>query len=161
MNPGCCTLSDIYNIIISPVWKPTETIAILQAKLDTWLCNRLHNNGRKPSKQLFIWAWGEFRDCWQKCCCLIYKRARVIKDHDDVIKWKHFPRYWPFVRGNHRSTVNSPHKGQWRGVLMFSLICVWINGWVKNREAGDLRRYRVHCDVSAPAMSGSSCVLMM
>ena len=41
---------------------------------------------------------------------------------DDVIKWKHFPRYWPFVRGIHRSPVNSPHKGQWRGALMFSLI---------------------------------------
>ena len=50
--------------------------------------------------------------------------------HDDVIKWKHFPHYWPFVRGIHRSPVNSPHKGQWRGALMFSLICVWINGWV-------------------------------
>ena len=68
--------------------------------------------------------------------------------HDDVIKWKHFPRYWPFVRGNHRSTVNSPHKGLWRGAFMFSLICVWINGWVNNREAGDLRRYRVHYDVT-------------
>ena len=39
--------------------------------------------------------------------------------HDDVIKWKHFPRYWPFVRGIHRSPVNSPHKGQWRGALVF------------------------------------------
>ena len=68
--------------------------------------------------------------------------------HDDVIKWKHFPRYWPFVRGIHRSPVNSPHKGQWREVLMFSLVCVWINGWVNNREAGDLRRYRAHCDVT-------------
>ena len=68
--------------------------------------------------------------------------------HDDVIKWKHFPRYWPFVRGIHRSPVNSPHKGQWRGALMFSLICVWINGWVNNREAGDLRRYRAHSDVT-------------
>ena len=38
--------------------------------------------------------------------------------HDDVIKWKHFPRYWPFVRGIHRSPVNSSHKGQWRGALM-------------------------------------------
>ena len=66
--------------------------------------------------------------------------------HDDVIKWKHFPRYWPFVRGIHRSPVNSPHKGQWRGALMFSLICVWINCWVNNREAGDLRRHRAHCD---------------
>ena len=48
--------------------------------------------------------------------------------HDDVIKWKHFPRYWPFVRGIHRSPVKSPHKGQWRGALMFTLICARING---------------------------------
>ena len=68
--------------------------------------------------------------------------------HDDVIKWKHFPRYWPFVRGIHRSPVNSPHKGQWHGALMFSLICVWIHGWVNNREAGDLRRYCAHYDVT-------------
>ena len=67
--------------------------------------------------------------------------------HDDVIKWKHFPRYWPFVRGIHRSPVNSPHKGQWREALMFSLIYVWINGWVNNRKAGDLRRYSDHYDV--------------
>ena len=68
--------------------------------------------------------------------------------YDDVIKWKHFPRYWPFVRGIHRSPVNSPHKGQWRGVLMFSLICAWINAWVNNREAGDLRRHHAHYDVT-------------
>ena len=63
---------------------------------------------------------------------------------DDVIKWKHFPRYWLFVRGIHRFPVNSQYKSQWRGALMFSLICVWINGWVNNREAGDLRRFCVH-----------------
>ena len=40
-----------------------------------------------------------------------------------VIEWNHFPRYWPFARGIHRSSVNSPHKGQWRGALIFSLIC--------------------------------------
>ena len=68
--------------------------------------------------------------------------------HDDVIKWKHFPRYWPFVRGIHRSPVNSPRKGQWRGALVDPLICVWINGWVSNREAGDLRRYRTHYDAT-------------
>ena len=70
------------------------------------------------------------------------------KYHDEVIKWKHFPRYWPFVWGIHRSPVNSLHKGQWRGSLMFSLICVWINGWVNNHKAGDLRRYRAHYDVT-------------
>ena len=68
--------------------------------------------------------------------------------HDDVIKWKHYPRHWPFVRGIHRSPVNSPHKGQWRGALMFSLICVWIDGAVNNRESGDSRRYRAHYDVT-------------
>ena len=57
--------------------------------------------------------------------------------HDDVIKWKHFPRSWPFVRGIHRSPVDSPHKGQWRGALIFSLMCVWTNGWAHNRDAGD------------------------
>ena len=72
----------------------------------------------------------------------------VIESHDDVIKWKHFPRYWPFVRGIHRSTVNSPHKGQWRGALRFSLICTWINGWVNKREAGDLRRKCAHYDAT-------------
>ena len=71
-----------------------------------------------------------------------------LHGHDDVINWKYFPRYWPFVRGIHRSPVNSPHKGQWRGALMISLICVWINCWVKNREAGDLGRRRGHYDVT-------------
>ena len=68
--------------------------------------------------------------------------------HDDTIKWKLFPRYWPFVRGIHQSPVNSPHKGQWRGAVMFSLICVWMNGWVNNREAGDLRHHRARYDVT-------------
>ena len=67
--------------------------------------------------------------------------------YDDVIKWKHFPRYRPFLRGIHRSPVNSPHKGQWRGALMFSLICVWINVWVNNGEAADLRCHRPHYNV--------------
>ena len=78
---------------------------------------------------------------------ILHGRSIYSFDHDDVIKWKHFPRNWPFVRRIHRSPVNSPHKGQWRGALMFTLICVWINGWVNNREAGDLRRYRGHYDV--------------
>ena len=70
--------------------------------------------------------------------------------HDDVIKWKHFPRYWSFVRGIHRWPVNSPHKGQWRGALMFSLISWFI--WVNIREAGDLRRRRAHYDAAVMKM---------
>ena len=68
--------------------------------------------------------------------------------YGDIIKWKHFPRYWSFVRGIHRSPVNSPHKGQWCRALMFSLICAWINGWVNNGEAGDLRRHHTYYDVT-------------
>ena len=65
--------------------------------------------------------------------------------------WRHqmetFSRYWPFVRGIHRSTVNSPHKGQWHAPMMLSLNCAWTNGWVNNGEACDSRRHRAHYDV--------------
>ena len=82
---------------------------------------------------------------------------RTIISHDEFIKWKHFPRYWPFVRGIHRSPVNSPDKDQWRGALMFSLICVWINGSVNNGEAGDLRRHQAHCDVTVMSLLSTVC----
>ena len=70
--------------------------------------------------------------------CDCKNKDHMVSPHDDVIQWKHFPRYLPFVRGIHRSQENSPHQGQWRGALMFSLICAWINGWVNDHEAGDL-----------------------
>ena len=75
---------------------------------------------------------------------------------DDVITWKHFPRYCPFVREIHRSLVNSRHKDQWRGALGFSFICAWINGWINNHEAGDLRRHRAHHDVIVMCCSWGS-----
>ena len=53
-----------------------------------------------------------------------------------------------WLRGIHRSPVNSAHIDQWRGTLMFSLICAWTNGWVNNQDAGDLRRHRAHYDVT-------------
>ena len=49
--------------------------------------------------------------------------------------------------GNSPVTGEFPHKGQWRGVLMFSLICASANGWINKGEAGDLRRHRAHYDV--------------
>ena len=50
--------------------------------------------------------------------------------------------------GNSPVPVNSPHKGQWCGAFMFSLICVRINAWINNHEAGDLRRYPAHYDIT-------------
>ena len=72
--------------------------------------------------------------------------------HDDVIKWKHFPRYWPFVRGIHPSPVNSTHKGHWREAL----ICTCMNGWVNSRDAGDLRRHRAYYAVTVMRRSDSN-----
>ena len=69
--------------------------------------------------------------------------------HDNIAKWKHLPHYWPFVRGIHCSPVDYPHKGQWCGALMFSLICTWTNSWTNNRDSSDLRRHHVHYDVTA------------
>ena len=55
------------------------------------------------------------------------------------------------------SPVNSPHKGQWQRALMLSLISAWINDWVNNREAGDLRRHRAHYDVTIIPMPAGFC----
>ena len=80
--------------------------------------------------------------------CMTLASRDPNRSHDDVIKWKHFPRYWPFVWGIHWSPVNSPHKGHWRGALMFALICARINAWVNTAKAGDLRHHRAHYSVN-------------
>ena len=139
---------DFYNCMFTKHHLPHNINAL--ASLARSPVNSPHKSQWRGALMLsFICAWingwvnnGNIVDC-----CLF---RGLVPDtyHDDVIKWKHFPRYWPFVRGIHRSPVNSPHKGQWRGGLIFSLICVWINGWVNNREAGDLRCYRAHYDVT-------------
>ena len=80
---------------------------------------------------------------WLLCCmqhCVI-PEFMTGGFYDDVIKWKYFPRFCPFVRGIPRSPENSPHKGQWNGALMFSLFCAWIDTWINNGEAGDSRRH--------------------
>ena len=74
----------------------------------------------------------------ERVLSMVQTSTVVFERIHDVIKWKYFPHYWPFMRGIHQSPVNSPHKGQWRGALVFSLICAWINGWVNNREAAPI-----------------------
>ena len=66
--------------------------------------------------------------------------------HDDVIKWKHFRVTGPLC-GEFIGLSEFPTQRPVARTLMFSLICVWINGWVNNREAGDLRRHWGRCDV--------------
>ena len=129
-----------------------------QCQWGTTSITRRQFHSRYPSHELLNFAWKLFirnfkslNGHWapQTIIIRIFRgihNAQLL-NHDDVIKWKHFPRYWPFVRGIHRSPVNSPHKGQWCGALMFSLICAWINGLVNSREAGDWRCHRAHYDV--------------
>ena len=64
--------------------------------------------------------------------------------HDDVIKWKHFPRYWSVVQG------------QWRGALIFSLFRSWTKDWINARDAGDLIRHRAHYDVTVMPIVNTS-----
>ena len=61
--------------------------------------------------------------CLQPILQVISSDYPWCEEHDDVIKWKHFPHYWRLVRGIHRSLANSPHKGQSYGALMFPLFC--------------------------------------
>ena len=72
------------------------------------------------------WISWNHRDWWYKCKKTKHNKKRVhtlwyTHVHDGVIKWNP-SRYWPFVRGIHRSPVDSPHKGQRRGALMLSLM---------------------------------------
>ena len=66
----------------------------------------------------------------------------VCTVHDDVIK---FSALLALCAGEF--PANSPHKCQWRGALVFSLICAWINAWINNRKTGDLRRHHARDDV--------------
>ena len=90
----------------------------------------------------------------QACVIEVLREASLFHPHYDVIKWKHCSRYCPFMRGIQRRPVNSPHKGQWSGALVFSLICACILDYVNNREAGNLRRHRAHYCVIVIDMNG-------
>ena len=96
---------------------------------------------------LQTWAWPDFDKLFPLLCISIIWYPRQ-NEYDDVITWKHFPRYWPFVRGIHLPST-SPHKGhQWRGALMFSLIRAWTYDWANDRDAVDLRCHRAHYGVT-------------
>ena len=73
--------------------------------------------------------------------------------HGDVIKWKHFPRYWPVVRGSPRTQVSDAE------LWWFLLSASWIYGWVNNREAGDFRRHCAHYDVIVMLSANQSVLI--
>ena len=81
----------------------------------------------------FQYKW-KFRSiCFNPSCTELLYRNMMTSSYG-----KYFLCYWPFVTGICRSPMDSPRKGQWRGALMFSLICVCTNGWTNNQDAGIL-----------------------
>ena len=78
------------------------------------------------------------------CIVFLCPMYFVIMSNKQFWSWS-----WSWI---HRSPVNSLQKGQWRGALVFCLICAWTNGWVNNRDAGDLRRHRAHYDIMTAVM---------
>ena len=79
--------------------------------------------------------------------------------------WRHhmetFFALLVFCLGIFRSPVNSPHKGQWRGALMFSVICAWIRyskeswGWRLKTPSSQLWRHsnaEIYDEVTYPVM---------
>ena len=129
-----------------------------------WRCHRLIFIMGIPT--LVRWHLYIGTGPWSRCVrrqafsrCRAHYLITNLLYHDDVIKWKQLPRYWPFVRGILRSPVNSPHKGQWRRVLMISLIWAWTNGWANNRDTGYLRRHRAHYDVTVMTNECCHCPL--
>ena len=88
---------------------------ILIARSSSWLKNIL--------EMYVIYIWIVFAYCPQDrvyhasyyillVTGVAAMRLQLQKGHFDVIKWKLFPRYWPFVRGIHRSPVHSPTKAR-------------------------------------------------
>ena len=81
--------------------------------------------------------------------CEIFGQKVNCLEHIFFIKWKHFPRYWPFLRRIHRSPVDSPHKGQWHGALMFSLNQQLSNQWRRRWCETALHSLWRHCNESS------------
>ena len=115
----------------------------------TWN-NSMHDN-KVLNKLSTCWTNGD----WQCCLSLNVMSSIPPYHYSNVIISAMASQitgvsiiYWSFVKGIHRSPADSPHKDQWRGALLLSLIWVLTNAWANNRDAGDLRRHRAHYDVT-------------
>ena len=97
------------------------------------------------------------------CHCILTKLSTTLaeKAHKSavcIIRCRVLPKSFAHTWCHHQMETfsallaicegNSPHKGQWCGALMFSLIYTWTNGWVNNRDASDLRCHYTHYDVT-------------
>ena len=131
------------------IWTLGTTFSGILSEIHTFSFKKIHLNMSSAKWLPFCLALNVQTPRWHYGKLIMACFLRMGK-HQFFPWWRHqmetFSALLAICTGNHRSPVNYPHKGHWRGALMFSLICVWINDWVNNREAGDLRRYRPHYD---------------
>ena len=140
-----------------------ECISLRKKRIrSNWLVNTMRR--KEPGHQL-PWSWPAISEYCGFSASGMNKFKSGEKhqihftDYTLITSMNHISPWWrhqmetfsvllALCEGNHRSPLDSLHKSQWRGDLMFSLICAWTNGWADNRDAGDLRRHRAHFDVT-------------
>ena len=92
-------------------------LGVFQQSKIAWILfvnSNTHFINSSPPSAAYMQHWFGSALLQIMACCLFCTNM--------MTSWEHFLHYWPFVRGIHQSAVNSPHKHQWRGTLMFSLI---------------------------------------
>ena len=81
-------------------------------------------------------CFGNKTNMWRQNNNGLLDSQRIVRPKLTLAWWRHqiktFSALLALCAGNLPVTGDSPHKGQWRGALLCSLICVWINGWVNN-----------------------------
>ena len=139
--PNDTNFSTIFTLIKFPIY--------LEINLSLPIISRLYqdHSSNYPS------AMKDNRQIW--CNIIIMKSLNGSIFHFTGPFFVKFTGHkWIHLLWMHSLVMNSPHKGQWRGALMFSLICTWTNGWVNNRDAGDLRCHRTHYNVTVMIQHG-------
>ena len=148
--------AEVLKACFHSVYCSTLTATIWQQAF-SWV---LQLQERKPLPRL-VWR---SRNSLSKTVKMIYKNIGLDLDGGPVWElplqagstcysawWRHqmgtFSASLAVCGENPPVTGGSPHRGQWYGALMFSLICAWRNGWANNRDACDLRRHRAHYHV--------------
>ena len=76
---------------------------------------------RKSHSSAIWWIWGRKVFLCVECVLVCWPRSGYASEircvtitygiavmHDDFIKWKHYPRNWPFLRGIHRGPAQRP-----------------------------------------------------
>ena len=124
----------------------------------------LRNSNNRHSKAL---PWGRDMEF------TLWVETDLCSHHDDVMKWKRFPRYWPFVMGIHRSPVDSPFKGSVTAVLMFffdvrlnKLLneqsnCWWVETPRRSFDAIVMAVTEVLYAIKAPTVIWYMCVFIL